>query len=295
MSVKTFLIYGGKGWIGSQLQSLILQSGHNAVFGQSRVENYADILREIRGVKPDYVLHTAGKTGVPNVDWCEDNKEITYFTNIVGTVNLAQACLECHLNLTYYASGCIYTYPRDSDGNMMYCKFTEEDSPNFRGSTYSKSRIIAEEALKVYPNVLILRLRMPITNSLEPKNLITKLLKYEKVVNIPNSITILPELLPISLELTQDGITGVYNFCNVGAVSHNEILGAYRDIVDSNYVWKNFTVFEQAQVIKADRSNCELDVSKLEVYCRNKGLKLSLAKDGLHQVMMEIRNSSKKS
>ena len=29
------------------------------------------------------------------------------------------------------------------------------------------------------------------------------------------------------------------------------------------FEWKNFTVSEQAQVIKAGRSNCELDTTKL--------------------------------
>lgn len=46
--------------------------------------------------------------------------------------------------------------------------------------------------------------------------------------------------------------------------SHNEILQMYKDIVDPSYTWTNFTLEEQAQVIKAPRSNNELDASKLK-------------------------------
>ena len=47
-------------------------------------------------------------------------------------------------------------------------------------------------------------------------------------------------------------------------VSHNEILEMYRDNVDSNFTWKNFTLEEQAKVIVAPRSNNELDANKLK-------------------------------
>lgn len=55
---------------------------------------------------------------------------------------------------------------------------------------------------RVYKNVLILRVRMPISDDLSPRNFITKISKYEKVVNIPNSMSVLYDLLPISIELT---------------------------------------------------------------------------------------------
>lgn len=63
-----------------------------------------------------------------------------------------------------------------------------------------------ENLLKEFPNVLTLRVRMPIvTDLLYPRNFITKIIKYEKVVNIPNSMTVLPELLPMSIEMVRRG------------------------------------------------------------------------------------------
>ncbi|KAG2268089.1 hypothetical protein Bca52824_062644 [Brassica carinata] len=62
-----------------------------------------------------------------------------------------------------------------------------------------------------------LRVRMPISSDLSnPRNFITKITRYEKVVDIPNSMTILDELLPISLEMAKRNLTGIWNFTNPG-------------------------------------------------------------------------------
>ena len=104
---------------------------------------------------------------------------------------------------------------------------------------------------------------MPISDDLHPRSFVTKITKYEHVVNIPNSNTILHEMLPLAIAMSEHGETGVYNFTNPGAVSHNEVLGLYKQIVDPEYSWKNCTLEQQAGAIKADRSNCELDTTKL--------------------------------
>ena len=58
-------------------------------------------------------------------------------------------------------------------------------------------------------------------------------------------------------------MTGIYNFCNPGAISHNEVLDLYKKYVDPDYTYTNFTVEEQAKILKAGRSNNTLDHSKL--------------------------------
>lgn len=105
---------------------------------------------------------------------------------------------------------------------------------------------------------------MPISADLtNPRNFITKITRYARVVNIPNSMTILDELLPISIEMAKRNLTGIWNFTNPGVVSHNEILEMYRDYIDPSFKWNNFTIEEQSEVIIAPRSNNELDASKL--------------------------------
>ena len=117
--------------------------------------------------------------------------------------------------------------------------------------------------MKYYTNCLILRLRMPVSDDLHPRNFITKITKYEHVVDIPNSNTILHDLLPVSILLAEHNETGIYNFTNPGAISHNEVLSLFKQYVRPSFTWKNFTLEEQSKVIKAGRSNCKLDTTKL--------------------------------
>jgi len=122
-----------------------------------------------------------------------------------------------------------------------------------------------EELLKEYDNVCTLRVRMPISSDLNnPRNFITKISRYNKVVNIPNSMTILDELLPISIEMAKRNLRGIWNFTNPGVVSHNEILEMYKNYINPDFTWVNFDLEEQAKVIVAPRSNNEMDASKLK-------------------------------
>ncbi|KAH7285583.1 hypothetical protein KP509_33G035200 [Ceratopteris richardii] len=258
-----FLIYGKTGWIGGLLGSLCSNHGIAFEYGQGRLENRAQIEADITRVRPSHVFNAAGVTGRPNVDWCETHKVETIRANVVGTLTLADVCRERSILLINYATGCIFEYDEKHPlGSGI--GFKEEDTPNFIGSFYSKTKAMVEDLLKNYDNVCTLRVRMPISSDLNnPRNFISKISRYEKVVDIPNSMTILDELLPISIEMAKRNLRGIWNFTNPGVVSHNEILQMYKDYIDPNFTWRNFTLEEQAKVIVAPRSNNELDASKL--------------------------------
>lgn len=164
--------------------------------------------------------------------------------------------------MTNYATGCIYKY--DDAHPMRSSKgFLETDAANFADSFYSKTKAQTELIIASYPNVLNLRFRMPVSDDLHSRNFVTKITRYEHVVDIPNSNTILFDMLPASLTLAENSVVGIYNFTNPGAISHNEVLALYKKYIDPSFAWKNFSLEEQAKVIKAGRSNCELDTAKL--------------------------------
>lgn len=259
------LIYGGNtGWIGGLMHELIEKEYPNVkVFNsQVRVENRESVAKELDEIQPSHVLMAAGITGRPNIDWCEDNKPETIRTNVIGTLNVADLSMMRGIHCTVYATGCIFKYD-DAHPLGSGIGFTEEDSPNFDGSFYSQTKGYMEPMLKCYPNCLVLRVRMPVSDDLIHRNFVTKIVKYERVVNIPNSMTILHEMLPASLAMAMKGLTGVYNFTNPGVISHNEVLDLYTKYIDPTYTYTNFTEEEQNQVIKAPRSNNELDTTKL--------------------------------
>jgi dTDP-4-dehydrorhamnose reductase len=228
----------------------------------SRIENREAVAAELDRIQPSHVLMSAGITGRPNIDWCEDHRPETIRTNVIGTLNVADLCNERGIHCTVYATGCIYTYDAAHPlGSGI--GFTEEDKPNFTGSFYSETKSYVEPLLKQYPTCMILRVRMPISDDLSSRSFVTKIAKYEKVVNIPNSMTVLTELLPASLKMAQKGLTGIYNFTNPGVISHNQVLDLYKKYIDPDFQYSNFTIEEQNEILKAPRSNNELDTTKL--------------------------------
>lgn len=213
--------------------------------------------------RPKYVLNCAGLTGRPNIDWCEEHKIETVRVNVMGTLILADACFRRGIHMTNYATGCIYNYDDGEhrcDGGRP---FTETDPPNYTGSFYSITKAMAERLLAPYPNILTLRIRMPITDDLHPRNFITKITHYAKLINYPNSVTVLTDMLPVSIRMTERELKGIYNFTNPGTITHNGLLQLYKEYIDPNFKWENFTLEEQAKVLKSGRCNCHLDVSKL--------------------------------
>ncbi|TMW95371.1 hypothetical protein EJD97_008992 [Solanum chilense] len=259
-----FLIYGKTGWIGGLLGKICEERGIAYEYGLGRLQDRSSLMQDMIRVKPTHVFNAAGVTGRPNVDWCESHKVETIRTNVAGTLTLADICREADILVMNFATGCIFEYDEKHPlGSGI--GFKEEDKPNFTGSFYSKTKAMVEELLKEYNNVCTLRVRMPISSDLSnPRNFITKITRYDKVVNIPNSMTVLDELLPISIEMAKRNCRGIWNFTNPGVVSHNEILEMYRDYIDPKFKWQNFDLQEQAKVIVAPRSNNELDMTKLK-------------------------------
>lgn len=257
------LVFGPRGWIGSTLIEMLKSQGKEVKGATSRLEDRESVLKEIEEYKPTHALNCAGQTGRPNVDWCEDNKQATIRSNVIGTLNLADVCWMKGVHMTNFATGCIFKY--DDAHPMRSGKgFTETSEANFDESFYSKTKAQVEKIIANYDNVLNLRLRMPVSDDLHSRNFVTKITKYEKVVDIPNSNTLLHDLLPASIAMFEHNVTGIYNFTNPGAISHNEVLALYKKYIKPDFKWQNFSLEEQAKVIKAGRSNCELDTTKLE-------------------------------
>ncbi len=258
----SFLVFGGKtGWIGQKIVKLLKDQGEEVHVSEARLENREQIERELQQLKPRFIINCAGITGKPNIDSCELDPINTIRSNIIGTLNLIDLAYIKGIHVTNLASGCIYEYNQDHTPKSP--GFTELDVPNFYGSFYSRTKIIAETFLKHYNNVLTLRLRMPISEDLHPKSLISKLISYPKVIDVPNSLSFLPELLPIAIDMTKKQRKGLYNFVNPGTMSHNQILQLYQRYINPKFEWQNFTIEEQNKILLARRSNCHLDVRKL--------------------------------
>lgn len=258
---EVYLVFGKNGWIGGKMIELLTQAGKEFYLAESRNYNRESVIEEFNKYNPTHVINASGVTGRPNVDWCEDNKIETIRTNVIGTLTIADICEEKKVHHLLYATGCIFEY--DDEHVVGGVGFKEEDKPNFHGSFYSHTKALCEDLLRNYSYTCVLRVRMPISDDLSPRNFVTKIVKYDKVVNIPNSMTVLTDLLPVSLKMAERKLTGIYNFTNPGAISHNEVLDLYKKYIDPSYTYTNFSVDEQAKILKAGRSNNTMDHTKL--------------------------------
>lgn len=274
MSVK-FLIFGRNGWIGQSMGDILEKRGLKWEYAVCRMEDRENVLACLKSSGATHVICAAGVTGRPNVDWCEANQVATIRSNVIGTLTLVDCCELLNIHVLNFATGCIFHYdeahplnierdPKTLVARDLEKTFTEVEKANFHGSFYSRTKAYCEDMLRSYKCVCSLRLRMPIDSDLSnPRNFIHKIANYNKIVNIPNSMTMLDELLPFAVELSLRKRTGIYNFCNPGAISHNQVMELYKMYIDPEKTWSNFSVEEQAKVIVAPRSNNELCPTKL--------------------------------
>lgn len=263
------LVYGSKGWIGGQFIQLLEENKINFVNGKARCNDFKSLIKEIDSVKPTHIVsfigRTHGKIGdktYPTIDYLEEPGKLldNVSDNIYSPMVLAKIASDKKIHYTYLGTGCIFTYDDEHPEG-----FTEDSLPNFFGSSYSIVKGFTDQMMHLYEDsVLNLRIRMPITGEYNGRNFITKITKYEKICSVPNSMSVLPDLLPLVLDMMQNCVTGTMNLTNPGTISHNEILEMYKEIVDPTFVWKNFSQEEQRKILAADRSNNLLNTTRLE-------------------------------
>src|SRR5579885_1102140 len=83
--------------------------------------------------KPSVLINCIGKTGRPNVDWCESNREITAATNTALPILLAESCAKKGVHLIHIGSGCIYFGP--SPRAMNHYHMHSPTSPDYPHKT----------------------------------------------------------------------------------------------------------------------------------------------------------------
>ena len=260
-----WLIFGGRGWIGQQLVEFLLQNGQQVVVATGRAEDAANVRNQILEHEPDVVFSCIGRTHgaeCNTVDYLEDKLEQNLTDNLLAPLTLRHVCDELKVYLVYLGTGCIFASPQPE------VKWDEQALPNFTGSGYSTVKGITDRIFHLNStNTLNLRIRMPVTGSAHARNFITKITSYQKVINVQNSLSVLPTLFPALLSLVERRIVGTLNFTNPGTMSHHEILTLYQTMVDPNFKFTGFTVEEQNLTLKSHRSNNTLDTSRLESLC----------------------------
>ena len=82
-----------------------------------------------------------------------------------------------------------------------------------------------------------------------PRNFVCEIAHYERVVDIPNSMTVLPELLALCHRAGAARPHGrlQLQYTNPGPISPGQVLELYRKYIDPSFEWEHFSVEEQAE------------------------------------------------
>lgn len=262
-------LLGGSGYVGHAYQALLTRKGlpfrnlRRADCDYAQTPVLTDLLRR---EKPDFLINAAGYTGKPNVDACELHKAECLFGNAVLPGRVAAACAAAGVPWGHVSSGCIYSGARPDGAG-----FTETDTPNFTFRTnhcsfYSGTKALGEEVLAGQPNVYIWRLRIPFDHVESPRNYLTKLMRYERLLEATNSISQLHEFCAATLACWERRVPfGTYNVTNPGHVTTHEVV----DLIKASGVCpKAYQFFRDedefmAKAAKTPRSNCVMDSAKL--------------------------------
>lgn len=291
----------GRGFIATHF---FMDPLYTRVGSKVRLNNISDIEQVIEEHKPDVIINAIGFCGKPNVDQCEIEKDKTSFANVALPIMLAQATAKHSIHLVHIGSGCIYFgespnyHYLQGDGSpwpdMGYStqSFTvivpgikvddgwkETDFANPQ-SFYSKTKYACDLAIGDMSHVTTLRIRMPISEYYDGRNLITKLSNYKQIINIPNSVTFMTDFERCVDWTIQQGKTGIFHITNPDTLTAAQIMREYQKYRPEHY----FTTISERELDNltiAKRSNCILNTDKLT----NAGFIMTPAEEALKECM----------
>ena len=280
-------LLGGSGYVGQAYQKLLSAKGIPFKNLARAKVDYADthtLIKALKTDKPEFLINAAGYTGKPNVDACETDKTNCLFGNAILPGRIAEACEATNTPWGHVSSGCIYTGARE-DGT----EFTEEDAPNFtfrqnNCSFYSGTKALGEDILANAKDCYIWRLRIPFDHNESPRNYLTKLMRYDSLLEASNSISQLDEFVAATFACWEKHIPyRTYNVTNPGYVTTREVVEL---IKESGLCSKTFNFFKDEsdfmnKAAKTPRSNCIMPSAKLAAA----GIQMTPVKEAIRQAL----------
>ena len=278
------LLLGSSGYIGSIFKQMLpekrcITMSHSDISVQNLLNSWS--FNHF-----DTIINCAGYVGRPNVDAVEKNKEEAVHGNIVIPAIIIEFLnIVKDLKLIHISSGCIYEGSNEG--------FSEKDSPNLDWGTnacsfYSGTKAMAEDIIGRYANHYICRLRMPFDEDLSnPRNYLTKILNYNKLLSLPNSLSNRKEFVKCCIDLLRSECDyGIYNIVNSGAITAKEVVSLFKKV---NFTGKSFKFFEDVEDFylstgSVPRSNCVLSNQKLI----STGIKISNVHDSIERCIKEF-------
>ena len=280
------LLLGSTGYVGNLFRQLLnsksvawtSMSGRRFCFSGK-----TELIKDLKDKKVSFVINCAGYTGKPNVDACELDKGNCLDGNAILPAVIRDVCGELGIGWGHVSSGCIFSGERPDGGGWR-----EEDAPNFSFrrppcSFYSGTKALGEEVLgwketenreewpkwdhESEPEGFVWRLRIPFNEIDGSRNFLSKLQRYENLLQARNSLSQLDDFVKACWSCVEDRVPyGIYNVTNPGSVTTSDVVEL---ILKHGVNKKDYKFFESEEdflekAAKTPRSNCVLDTTKLE-------------------------------
>lgn len=253
-----FVLFGPSGFLGGTILRVLEGTGHTVAASRVRLQDRLGIEQFLDDHRPSIgVICAAGERGRPSASWCDTHPVETVDANITGQLGVAAACHARGLHAILLGTGQLYS----ADDTAPCRQFREEDPPNAKQNVYTALRIKMEELMAYFDNVLVLRVLYPVSADLDPRGLVGKLARFERVDELRTSVTVLEDLCPMIPDLARGRITGVLNFTNSGTVAYADIISELSKRAPMG--WRCPSVDTAA----TSRPGCELDVQRLAAAC----------------------------
>lgn len=145
--MKTILITGGEGFIGSYLLNyfknhykvigtVIEKEKESQLLKKMDITDKNEVFKLIKRIRPEIIIHTAG---IKDVKFCENNIKTAKLVNEEGTSNVAEAAAETGSFLIYLSTDYVF------DGKKG--NYTEKNKPK-PITVYGRTKLGGEVAIK---------------------------------------------------------------------------------------------------------------------------------------------------
>ena len=280
------ILLGSTGYVGQVFQKQLTErsveweplSGRQFTFA-----NKAALVEALESKKASFLVNCAGYTGKPNVDACELNKGNCLDGNAILPSVIREVCVELGIGWGHVSSGCIFAGERPGGGGWR-----EDDAPNFSFrqppcSFYSGTKALGEEVLgwqeagrgaewpawehESEPKGYVWRLRIPFNENDGPRNYLSKLQRYENLLQARNALSHLEDFVEACWSCVEKEVPyGIYNVTNPGSVTTSDVVELILKYGVNNKDYRFFDNEEEfmSKAAKAPRSNCVLDTAKLQ-------------------------------
>ncbi len=293
------LLIGSTGFVGALFGELFDRKSISWTAMSGRRFTFSEkdkLISELSARSISFVINCAGYTGKPNVDACELDKGNCLEGNAILPSVVREVCGALGIGWGHVSSGCVFAGERPGGGGWR-----EDDAPNFcfrrpPCSFYSGTKALGEELLgwrevdtcadwpkwehESVPQGYVWRLRIPFDENDGPRNYLSKVQRYENLLQARNSLSQLSDFVDACWECVEKRVPhGIYNVTNPGSVTTSEVVDLINKHGVNNKDYKFFDSEEEfmTKAAKTPRSNCVLGTTKLEAA----GIKMRSVREAL--------------